>query len=183
VDAPIPAETAVLAMQPHVAKFRNVVSDPIELAARAGFPKGYFYMTTKSAEGQDLVLESSPLALRKRAKFHGMAWKAERDDDGTYFLTSRHLEETQGLEGDNGQKAASMQPKNAVTGMSWKAVPAGGGYYYLTTLASEPENKVLDGNVGDADGAEARFKGAPYMIDKKAAGPSAQWKFISIPTE
>jgi len=183
VDAPIPAETAVLAMQPHVAKFRNVVSDPIELAARAGFPMGYFYMTTKSAEGQDLVLESSPLTLRKRAKFHGMAWKAVRDDDGTYFLTSRHLEETQGLEGDNGQKAASMQPKNPVTGMSWKAVPAGGGYYYLTTLASEPENMVLDGNVGDADGADARFKGAPYMIDKKAAGPSALWKFISIPSE
>lgn len=151
--------------------------------AQAGFPKGYFYMTTKSAEGQDLVLESTPLTLRKRGMFTGMAWKAERDDDGSYFLTSRHLEKTQGLEGDNGQKAATMQPKSEVTGMSWKAVPAGGGYYYLTTLAVEPENKVLNGSVGDADGAETRFKGAPYMVDKKSAGPSALWKFIPIPSE
>lgn len=188
VDTPIPAETAVLAMQPHVAKFRNVLSAPGKPTppapmAQAGFPKGYFYMTTKSAEGQDLVLESTPLTLRKRDKFTGMAWKAERDDDGSYFLTSRHLEKTQGLEGDNGQKAATMQPKSEVTGMSWKAVPAGGGYYYLTTLAVEPENKVLDGSVGDADGAETRLKGAPYMVDKKSAGPSALWKFIPIPSE
>lgn len=161
----------------------NPTPTPPAPIAQAGFPKGYFYMTTKSAQGQDLVLESEPLTLRKRGTFNGMAWKADRDDDGTYFLTSRHLEKTQGLEGDDGQKAASMQPKSNVTGMSWKAVPAGGGYYYLTTLASEPGNKVLDGSVGDADGAEARFKGAPYMVDKKSAGPSALWKFIPIPTE
>lgn len=161
----------------------NANPNPPAPMAHAGFPKGYFYMTTKTAEGQDLVLESAPLTLRKRGKFTGMAWKAELDEDGTYFLTSRHLEKTQGLESSDGESAASIQPKSDVSGMAWKAVPAGRGYYYLTTLFMEPKNKVLNGSVGDADGAETRFKGAPYMVDKKSAGPSALWKFIPIPSE
>lgn len=45
------------------------------------------------------------------------------------------------------------------------------------------QGKVLDGNVGEPEGAaSAPFKGVPYMVERKAAGPSAQWKFIGLLT-
>jgi len=148
-----------------------------------GFPGGYFYMTTKSAEAQNLVLESSPLTLREVGNYTGMWWKAELDADGSYFLTSNYLEETLRLESSDGQTPAAMQPKLDVTGMSWKAVPAGDGYYYLTSLYMEPKNRVLTGGVGDARGAGTRFDGAPYMVDIDSADDNALWKFIPVPSE
>jgi len=150
------------------------------LSGRSGFPEGYFYLTTKSAEKQRFVLESAPLTLKKIGNYTGMFWKATPAKDSYFYLTSRFLEEkNEVLEGTDGNSAAAMMPRKGVTGTQWKAIPTGNGYYYLTTKFMEEQGKVLDGNVGEPeDAASAPFKGVPYMVDRQAAGPSAQWKFI-----
>ena len=145
-----------------------------------GFPTGYFYMTNKFVEDQNLVLESAPVTLRKRGKYSGMYWKAMPAGDGYFYLTSQFLEErSQVLEGGNGAAAAHMAPKNGVTGTRWKALPASDGYYYLTTMFMEKSKKVLEGNVGEAK-ADRRdpLKGGPHMVKRRATG--TLWKFLPV---
>ncbi|MCA9123112.1 MAG: hypothetical protein H6822_19945 [Planctomycetaceae bacterium] len=145
-----------------------------------GFPTGYFYMTNKFVEGQNLVLESAPLTLRERGNFSGMQWKTLPAGDGYFFLTSQFLEErNQVLEGGNGEAAAFMASNNGVTGTRWKAVPADDGYYFLTTMYMEESKKVLEGNVGDAKADRSDpFKGGPHMVARRATG--TMWKFIPV---
>lgn len=155
-------------------------------AAKAGFPEGYFYLTTKSGENEKLVLESSPLVLQPHGNFTGMLWKATpiENMDGYFYLTSLFLSEKNlVLESSDGNNSAVMVANEMYSGTMWKVVPGGEGYFYLTTLATEPQNKVLNGNVGQNAGANATFLGAPYMVDKNSAGPSALWKFVPVPSE
>jgi hypothetical protein len=152
----------------------------------AGFPEGYFYLTTKSTEGQDLVLESAPLTLRRRGNYTGMNWRAVpvENANGYFYLTSQYLgEQNQVLEGSDGSGAAVMVPNQGYTGSLWKAVPVGDGYFHLTAAFMEKPGKVLEGNVGEANGASAPFNGAPYMVDKSSAGPGALWKFTPYSSE
>lgn len=155
-------------------------------AAKAGFPEGYFYMTTKSGENEKLVLESVPLILQPHGNFTGMLWKATpiENADGYFYLTTLFLDENnQVLESSDGNYSIVMVPNESYSGTMWKAVPAGEGYFYLTTLPLESKNKVLNGNVGQNAGVNAIFQGVPYMVDKNSAGPSALWKFVPVPTE
>lgn len=145
-----------------------------------GFPIGYFYLTNRFVEGQNLVLESSPVTLRKRGKYTGMYWKAIPAGGGYFYLTSQFFEERkQVLESGNGAGTAVMMPKEGKTGTLWKAVPAGDDYYYLTTMFMEKSKKVLEGNVGEAN-ANLRdpFKGRPHMVTRLAAG--TLWKFVPV---
>lgn len=152
---------------------------PDAASGHSAFPEGYFYLTTKFAENQDLVLESAPLTLREMGDSTGMLWKATSTKDGYFSLTSQFLEEDNHvLESSDGSGAAVMMPNNGVTGTQWKAVPAGDGYCHLTTRFTEDQGKVLSGNVGEARGAGAPFNGAPYMVEKTSAEPSTLWKFI-----
>ena len=155
-------------------------------AARAGFPEGYFYLTTKSGENEKLVLESAPLTLKPIGNYTGMSWKATpiENADGYFYLTSQFVaEKNQVLEGSDGNNPAVMVPNKMYSGTMWKVVAAGDGYFYLTTLPMESQNKVLNGNVGQDAGASAIFQGAPYMVEKNSAGPSALWKFVPVPSE
>jgi hypothetical protein len=155
-------------------------------AAKAGFPEGYFYMTTKSGENEKLVLESAPVTLLPIGNYTGMWWKATpvAEAEGYFYLTSQFLDEkNQVLESSDGNNSAVMVPNKMFSGTLWKAVPAGDGFYYLTSMATEPQNKVLTGNVGQKAGASATFQGAPYMVEKNLAGPGALWKFVPVPTE
>ncbi len=155
-------------------------------AAQSGFPEGYFYMSTKAGENQKLVLESAPVTLLPVGNFTGMWWKATpvENANGYYYLTSQYLaEKNQVLEGSNGNDPAVMVPNKDYSGTRWKAVAAGDGYFYLVSAPTESQNKVLNGNVGQNAGASATFLGAPYMVDKNSAGPSALWKFVPVPSE
>jgi hypothetical protein len=155
-------------------------------AAKAGFPEGYFQLTTKSGENQKLVLESAPLMLQPNGDFTGMRWKATpiENMDGCFYLTSQFLaEKNQVLESSDGKNPAVMVPNEKYSGTMWKVLPAGDGYFYLTTLPMESQNKVLNGNVGKDAGVSAVFQGTPYMVDKDSAGPGALWKFIPLPRE
>ena len=145
-----------------------------------GFPIGYFYLTNRFVEGQNLVLESSPVTLRKRGKYTGMYWKAIPAGGGYFYLTSQFFEERkQVLESGIGAGTAVMMPKEGKAGTLWKAVPAGDGYHYLTTMFMEKSKKVLEGNVGEAN-ANLRdpFKGRPHMVTRLAAG--TLWKFVPV---
>ncbi len=153
-------------------------------AAKAGFPEGYFLLTTKSGENQKLVLESAPVTLLPIGNFTGMWWKATpvENANGYFYLTSQYLEEkNQVLEGSNGNDPAVMVPNKDYSGTRWKAVAAADGYFYLVSAPTESQNKVLNGNVGKDAGASAVFQGTPYMVDKNSAGPDALWKFVPLP--
>lgn len=155
-------------------------------AVNAGFPEGYFQLTTKSGENEKLVLESAPLILQRNGNFTGMWWKATpiENADGYFYLTSQFLaEKNLVLESSDGNNSAVMVPNEMYSGTMWKLVPAGDGYFYLTTLPMESQNKVLNGNVGQDAGASATFLGAPYMVEKNSAGPGALWKFAPGPSE
>lgn len=148
-------------------------------AEKSSFPKGYFYMTNKYVEGQDYVLESAPVTLRKRGNYSGMVWKAIPAGNGYFFLTTQYLEgQNQVLEGGDGQGPAVMVPNKGYSGTMWKPISAGGGYFYLTSAYMESQKKVLEGNVGDAnaDPRDNVYKGAPHMVTGNPTG--TMWKFI-----
>lgn len=142
---------------------------PQPAVAQADFPKGYFYMTTKAGEGQGLVLESSPLELRKRDNFTGMFWKAIPIGDGYYYLTTQFLDEKkQVLEGSDGQGDAVMVANEGFTGTQWKVIRKANGDVVLTNKFLEAKGMVL-GSVG----------GALRMV--KEENDNSKWKFVPVP--
>lgn len=158
--------------------------DGYELAlkrlAPQGFPQGYFRLTTRAAEHQNLVLESDPLTLQIQTNVTGIDWKAVPIGDGYFYLTTRHLEEQRRvLEGQDGTQPAQMAPAANATGMAWKAIPVGNGYYHLTNRFMEQQGKVLfvDGHDAEA-GNSTTLDAMPYMVDADAAGPGVEWKFL-----
>lgn len=88
-------------------------SEPV--SNQTGYPEDDFYLTTKSADEQELVLESYPVTLKMIGNFTGMFWKAT-PTKGCYFpLTSQDLgEKDLVLEGSDGKSAAVMVPNNGV---------------------------------------------------------------------
>lgn len=141
-------------------------------SAQSGFPEGYFYMTTKSGEGQGFVLESAPLQLRKRDNYTGMFWKAIPSGDGYFYLTTQFLQEqNQVLEGGNYMKGTSlMVPNKSYTGTKWKAIPDGNGYFTLKSkyLFGENLDKVLN--------CDPQLDSAPRLADP--GNDNSKWKFI-----
>ncbi len=152
--------------------------------------KGYYHLTTKFVENDNLCLEGNKVAqgsslngaafMAKRSMATGELWKFIPLGNGYYRMTTRFLEQQDlYLEGNNVAAGASlggaafMAKWSNATGQMWKLIPDGKGYYWLTNKFLESQNKCLEGN---KVAAGSSLGGAAFMAPRTSTGQL--WKLI-----